>query len=126
MGVISYCFMAQTLLNLQELQCRGGVHYKLRLPVIFRWNDGGDQTEGGFTKEVSRHGALVVSRRCPPIGSDVRMDVLFPLPNWQCQGLWIECLGKVTRIEHGSRCCSFRICGRFTEDQVIDYAAESF
>ncbi len=42
------------------------MRYKLQLPVIFRWNDGAEQTEGGFTSDVAVDGALILKSRDAP------------------------------------------------------------
>ena len=51
------------------LQRRTAVRYKLRLPVIFHWNDGFEHTSGGFTSDVSLEGALILSKESPPVGA---------------------------------------------------------
>ena len=38
---------------------RNAMRYRLRLPVIFHWDDGADHTEGGFTRDVALDGALI-------------------------------------------------------------------
>jgi hypothetical protein len=83
---------------MRGLNRRTAVRYKLRLPVIFHWNDGGEHTEGGFTNDVALDGARIVSSKCPPIGTDVRIEVLLPAPNEIAEEIRIECVGKVTRV----------------------------
>ena len=77
------------------LERRSAVRYRLHLPVIFHWNDGGEFTEGGFTYDVALDGALIYSTRCPPIGCDVRIEVLIPSPDQSSEQLRIQCVGKV-------------------------------
>ena len=77
---------------------RAAVRYRLRLPVIFHWNDGADRTEGGFTCDVAADGALILSSKCPPIGADVRIEVLVPSPDQSAEEIRIECIGKVKRV----------------------------
>ena len=79
------------------LQRRGAVRYKLRLPVIFHWNDGTEHTEGGFTCNVGLDGALIFSSKCPPPGSDIRIEVLLLSPDQSREELRIECRGKVAQ-----------------------------
>lgn len=101
---------------------REAVRYNLRLPVIFRWSDGaGEHTEGGFTRDVALDGAFIVSSACPPLGSDVRIEVLFPLPNGPSGELRIECTGKVTRVEGSGRCTGFGVHGQFDDDHLTQY-----
>jgi hypothetical protein len=108
--------MSATLVH--GLNRRTAIRYKLRLPVIFHWNDGAVHTEGGFTNDVALDGASIVSRRCPPIGSDVRIEVLIPAPDYPEGEIRIECLGKVTRVRDDGRVSSFGVHGLFSDDQL--------
>lgn len=109
------------LLSLSErdLQRRSAVRYKLHLPVIFHWNDGGEFTEGGFTYDIALNGALISSTRCPPIGSDIRIEVLVPSPGNRGEQLRILCVGKVTRAVTERNRCSFGVRGLFDDDHII-------
>ena len=95
---------------------RGEVRYKLRLPVIFHWNDGKDQMEGGFTCDVALDGALIFSSRCPAIGSDVRIEVLIPSPDQSGDELRVQCIGKVTRVVEAVGC--FGVQGMFDDEHL--------
>jgi hypothetical protein len=63
-------------------------------------------------------GALIFSSRCPPVGADVRIEVLVPSPDHSAEEIRIECIGKVTRVrvQHGS--AYFGVHGFFSEDQL--------
>jgi len=101
---------------------RAAVRYSLRLPVIFRWSDEtGDHTEGGFTRDVALDGVFIVSSKCPPIGSDVRIEVLFPSPNEGNGEMRIECIGKVMRAVNNSTCTGFGVWGQFDDDHLTQY-----
>lgn len=97
---------------------RAAVRYRLRLPVIFHWNDGTDQTEGGFTSDVALDGALIRSSRCPPVGADIRIEVLVPSPDDAVEEIRIECTGKVTRVWQQPGTGYFGVHGAFNDDQL--------
>jgi hypothetical protein len=97
---------------------RSAVRYKLHLPVIFYWNDGIEHTAGGFTSNVALCGALILSRKCPPIGSSVRIEVLIPSPDGSDEELRIECTGKVTRIAERRGRGAFGVQGKFDDDHL--------
>lgn len=99
-------------------QRRATVRYKLCLPVIFHWSDGGEQTGGGFTKNVALDGVFVVSSKCPPVGCDVRIVVLLPPPDGRGGELRIECVGKVTRVVSGTGGNGFGVQGLFDDDHL--------
>jgi len=94
------------------------MRYKLRLPVIFHWNDGEDRTEGGFTCDVSVDGALIFSSRCPPVGAEVRIEVLVPSPDQSPEELRVECIGKVKRVWEQAGSAYFGVHGTFNDDQL--------
>ena len=94
------------------------MRYKLRLPVIFHWNDGADHTEGGFTTDVALDGALILSSRCPPIGAEIRIEVLIPSPDQTAEEIRIECIGKVTRVADHSGSSFFGVRGMFNDDHL--------
>jgi PilZ domain-containing protein len=100
------------------LQRRTAVRYKLRLPVIFHWNDGVDHTSGGFTSDVALDGALIVSCDCPPVGSEVRVEVLLPSPEMENEELRIGCSGKVIHALEKSGFSAFGFHGMFQDDQL--------
>ena len=99
---------------------RDEVRYSLRLPVIFHWNDGREKMQGGFTCDVARDGALIFSTRCPPIGSDVRVEILIPSPDRSGAELHVQCIGKVTRVVKEAGC--FGVEGTFDDDHLTRQA----
>ncbi len=102
-------------------QRRAAVRYKLRLPVIFHWNDGGDQTEGGFTCDVALDGVFIRSKRFPPAGSEVQIEVLIPSP-YECDEVRIHCIGKVTRVVKQGAFSGFGVVGDFDDDDLTQQA----
>ena len=97
---------------------RTAARYKLQLPVIFHWKDTGDHTEGGFTCDVALDGALIRSSKCPPLGSDIRIEVLLPSPERGGQEVRIQCVGKVTRVLNLGGVSSFGVEGGFDDDHI--------
>jgi PilZ domain len=100
-------------------QRRSAVRYRLSLPVIFHWTDGGEFTEGGFTYDIALDGALICSTQCPPVGSAVRIEVLIPSPDQSSEPLRIQCTGTVTRIVSEGDRSSFGVSGSFSDDNIV-------
>jgi hypothetical protein len=103
----------------REFRRRSAVRYALHLPVVFHWNDGGEFTEGGFTYDVALDGALICSTRCPPVGCDVRIEVLVPSPGSSNEQLRIQCVGQVTRAVRYGNHTTFGVRGFFDDDNII-------
>jgi hypothetical protein len=97
---------------------RAAVRYRLRLPVIFHWNDGTERTEGGFTSDVALDGALILSSKCPPVGADIRIEVLIPAPDHSDEEIRIECIGRVTRVWEQPGAAYFGVHGMFNDNQL--------
>jgi hypothetical protein len=55
------------------------VRYRLQIPVIFSWeNPLGSRFRGeGVTRDISEFGAYVVSATCPPLMSEVEVEIVF-------------------------------------------------
>jgi len=102
----------------RSMNRRTAIRYKLRLPVIFHWNDGTEHTEGGFTNDVALDGVLIVSSKCPPLGSEIRIEVLVPAPNSSEEEIRIECVGKVTRVPEARGGSWFGVHGLFSDEQL--------
>jgi len=97
---------------------RSSVRYKLRLPVIFHWNEDYERTGGGFTSDVALDGALIYSSKCPPVGSDVRIELLILSPVQDGLEIRIQCAGKVTRAVDQGGLWSFGVRGDFDDDYL--------
>jgi hypothetical protein len=110
----------EPILQRRAAERRATVRYKLRLPVIFHWDDGKEHTGGGFTNDVALDGALIFSSKCPPVGSDIRIEVLVPSPDLSGEELRIECVGKVTRVSQQAGC--FGVQGTFDDDHLTRHA----
>lgn len=104
---------------------RSAARYKLQLPVIFHWNEGGERTGGGFTSDVALDGALINSSMCPPVGSDVRIEVLILSPVWGGVEMRIQCVGKVTRVLDQGDVMSFGVRGDFDDDHLTPSLKET-
>ena len=101
------------------------MRYRLRLPVIFHWDDGSEHTEGGFTSDIALDGALIFSSRCPPVGADVRIEVVIPSPEHDAlEEIRIECVGKVTRVWEQPGSAYFGVHGIFSDDHLTRHVIQ--
>ena len=99
-------------------QRRVAVRYKLRLPVIFHWFDSRENTEGGFTSDVALDGVFIRSKKLPPAGAEVRIEVLIPSPYDPGDEMRIHCTGKVTRVVNQIGCSGFGVVGDFDDEDL--------
>lgn len=115
---ISYLIMRTLPAKGIHLERRSAVRYKLQLPVIFHWDDGVKHTGGGFTCNVALDGALIRSATSPPIGSEIRVEVLIPSSESAVEELRIQCVGRVTRVTDASTFATFGVEGCFDDDHI--------
>jgi len=106
------------------LHRRSAARYKLRLPVIFYWDNGEEHAGAGFTIDVALDGALISTSKCPPVGASVRIEVLIPSPNRSDEELRIECIGIVTRVVEQFGFRLFGVHGSFDDDHLTRRAIE--
>lgn len=99
----------------RNLERRAAARYKLRLPVIFHWNDSQAHTEGGFTYDIARDGVLIRSKVCPAVGSTIRVEVLLPSVDLDGVGMRVQCTGQVTRVIDQGGVMSFGVEGDFDD-----------
>ncbi|HTW79607.1 MAG TPA: PilZ domain-containing protein [Terracidiphilus sp.] len=100
---------------------RAAPRYPLRLPVIFYWNDGSDHAGGGFTIDIAVDGALISSSSCPPVGTEVQVEVLIPSPRFALEEIRIQSKGVVTRIWKELGAGYFGLRGEFNDDQLTQH-----
>ena len=55
----------------------------------------------------------------PPLGCDIRIEVLVPSPGNRGEQLRILCVGKVTRAVSEHDRCSFGVSGIFDDDNIV-------
>jgi hypothetical protein len=110
--------MERLLAAVMTSERRTAVRYRLKFPVIFHWNDGINHTGSGFTWDVARDGALIRSMTCPPIGSEIRVEVFLPAPGSGSEELRIQCIGRVTRAGNQGSVATFGVEGDFDDDHI--------
>jgi len=71
---------------------------------------------------VALDGALILSSKCPPVGTEVRIEVLLQSPDQSGEELKIECIGKVTRVLDQHGCRAFGVQGIFDDDHLTRQA----
>lgn len=91
--------------------------YRLRVPVIFSWQDGqeGQRKAVGLTRDISLTGAFVLTTSPPPLGANIRLKGFLPAVPGAVQTLQIYGNGLVVRVErpHDSQTQGgFEVAGR--------------
>jgi len=82
---------------------RTAIRYPLKVPVIYRWIEGGEARKSeGCTRDVSARGAFVLSMDCPPSGAKIEVKMGFLRGMREQKVEWIDAEGAVSRVERYS------------------------
>jgi hypothetical protein len=75
--------------------------YPLVEPVTFTWNMDGSkkQKHFGHTRDISVNSAFILSDVCPPVDSEISVELRLLLPNNPAVQLKSKVNGRVVRIE---------------------------
>ena len=79
---------------------RKAIRFPLEAPIVFRWADSGIEKQcEGRTHDISEAGAFVLSRVCPPVGTEISFNIFLPvLPGFEPKTR-VEAVGRVLRVE---------------------------
>jgi hypothetical protein len=86
--------------------------YQVQIPVLFRWDSGLVQTDGGFTRDVSLKGFFVNSTVAPPLNARLRCEILMPA-SVSIAGSVIKAEGQVVRLASGQEGRGFAVMAKF-------------
>lgn len=74
--------------------------YRISLPISFFWGTGSNPLAGsGISRDLSIHGAFVLSPDTVLFGSDIRLKVLIPAIREGSKGAEMQGTGRVVRVE---------------------------
>jgi hypothetical protein len=77
-----------------------------------------ERTEGGFTTDVALDGVFIRSKKLPPEGIEVQIEVLIPSPCDEGGEMRIHCTGRVTRVVNQRGYSGFGVVGDFDDDDL--------
>ena len=86
------------------MERRNAVRYRLRVPAVFRWeNEGVSSHNEALTRDISVKGAYLLSNECPPLRSNVKVDIIVSASAGNPKA-WLRGAMQVSRIEEQSGC----------------------
>jgi hypothetical protein len=102
--------LAQQAAKIKERRKRS--RYQVQIPVLFRWDSGLVQTQGGFTRDVSLKGFFVNSTVAPPLNARIRCEILMPA-SVSIAGNVIKAEGRVVRLANCREGRGFAVMAKF-------------
>jgi hypothetical protein len=68
--------------------------------MLFSWTTRETHQQGaGFTRDIGVDGAFVFAQLCPPAGTQIKVELVLPVPEDPRRELRLRCTGTVVRTE---------------------------
>jgi len=93
--------------------------FRLVLPVVFHWNDGTERSEVGYCRNIGLAGVFIVAGNCPPVDTEIRIDVVVPAFYPEPKEIRFHHHGRVVRIQTDEDLVGFAVAGHFEDDDAI-------
>ena len=84
-----------------EVSVRAQMRYSIPAPVTFNWlvTNGMHRQGKGRSRNISKGGAFVFTRKLPPVGASISLSIQFPNTAAGGRVLRMEMTGEVVRVE---------------------------
>ncbi len=85
--------------------------FKMHFPALFSWTDehGERQIARGFTRDVGMTGVYVSAAECPPLLSEVYVEIRVPRLNSRGSTFRLTAVGEVCRSEMSNKISGFAV-----------------
>jgi PilZ domain len=93
--------------------------FRLVLPVVFHWSDGTECSGVGYCRNIGLGGVFIVASNCPPVDTEIRLDVVVPAFVPEPKEILICHTGRVVRTQAFENLLGFAVAGHFEEDSSI-------
>jgi len=113
------------LTRILDADRRQASRYRLQLPVLFTWADDREvHTQGGFTRDISVNGLLIVCPLAPPPRTTMRIEVLLPGLGHMPENS-IRARGQVVRAFESNKWRGVAIAAQLCEDFMLEKGSDS-
>lgn len=98
---------------------RTRARFRLVFPVIFHWSDGTEHSAVGYCRNIGLGGTFIVTSNCPPVGTEIEIDVVVPAFGPTPKEILFRHTGRVTRIQACKDLLGFAVAGQFENENAI-------
>jgi hypothetical protein len=92
--------------------------FRLVLPVVFHWIEGTERSGVGYCRNIGLGGVFIVAGNCPPVDTEVRIDVVVPTFDPEPKEILFRHSGRAVRIQAYEDLVGFAVAGEFERDNV--------
>jgi len=93
--------------------------FRLVLPVVFHWSDGTERSGVGYCRNIGLGGFFIVASDCPPVDTEIRIDVVVPAFDPEPKEILFRHTGRVVRIQASEDLLGFAVAGQFEDDNAL-------
>ena len=101
------------------LERRTCSRFRLVLPVVFHWGDGAERSGVGYCRNIGLGGFFIVASDCPPVDTEIRIDVVVPAFDPKPKEILFRHTGRVVRVQASDDLLGFAVAGQFEDDNAI-------
>jgi hypothetical protein len=101
------------------IERRARNRFRLVLPVVFHWNDGTERSGVGYCRNIGLGGLLIIASSCPPVDTELRIDVVVPAFDPEPKEILFHHTGQVVRINAEEDLFAFAVAGQFKDDNAL-------
>ena len=89
--------------------------FQLAVPVLFRWREEEEHSEIGCCTNIGTGGLFVLTTRCPPVETKVKVEIVLPALDPAAREVRINCVGRVIRTQDNGdvSAAGFAVAGSF-------------
>ena len=87
--------------------------FQLAVPALFRWIGDEEHREIGCCTNIGMGGLFVLTTKCPPLATEVHVEVMLPALDPAVREVRLNCVGRVIRKQECGRLCAegFAVAG---------------
>ena len=93
--------------------------FQLVFPVIFHWCDGTAHSGIGYCRNIGLGGIFIVTSNCPPIDSEMEIDVVVPAFAPAPSEILFRHTGRAVRMQACEDLVGFAVAGEFQHDNEV-------
>jgi hypothetical protein len=93
--------------------------FRLLFPVVFHWKEEKPYSGVGYSRNIGLGGVLIVSSYCPPLGSQIEIDVVVPAFDRSPKEILFRHTGRVVRIQPTEDLLGFAVAGEFENETSV-------
>jgi hypothetical protein len=94
--------------------------FHLVFPVVCHWQEETAHSAVGYCRNIGLGGAFIVASICPPIDTEVEIEVVVPVSDPAPGEVLFRHTGRTVRIQRCEDLLGFAVAGEFEHDNAVE------